>query len=191
MAGAIFLETGTGITVKGNTVTGAVNAGIGVRNSNRNTITGNMVTNCGKGLNIEGTSTGNAIYFNDFNNGYSVSGVTNTFNSPSAQTFTYQGKAWSGILGNRWANYVSTDLNGNGLGDKVYTGNGFKDNYPLMASIANFAIGGSATPTPEPHGNPGADGNSGAYGNPRPTVTPAPTATPTADAEPDGNANSE
>ncbi len=80
----IFLTTGTGNTVKGNTVDGAATDGIGISNSNRNTITGNKVTNSGKGLSIEGTSSGNTIYFNDFNNGYSVSGVTNTFNSPSA-----------------------------------------------------------------------------------------------------------
>ena len=115
------------------------------------------MTNCGKGLNIEGTSTGNVIYFNDFNNGDSVSSVTNTFNSPAAVTYTYKGVTYSHIVGNFWGDYKSTDQNNNGLGDAVYTGNGFKDTYPLIASIANFALGGSGNPPPEP------DGHSGAY----------------------------
>jgi parallel beta-helix repeat protein len=169
----IFLETGTGSTVKGNAVDGAVNAGIGARNSNKNTVTGNKVTNSGKGINIEGTSAGNTIYFNDFNNGASVSGVTNTFNSPSALAYTYKGKAYAAhIVGNFWGDYRSTDANGNGLGDAVYNANGITDSYPLIASIANFALGGSATPTPNPTVTPAPTGT------PRPTVTPSPTATP-------------
>jgi parallel beta-helix repeat protein len=182
----IFLETGTGITVKGNTVTGAVNDGIGVRNSNKNTITGNKVTSCGKGLNIAGTSSGNVIYFNDFNTGTSVSTVTNTYNSPSAVTYTYKGVTYSRIAGNFWGDYKSTDQNNNGLGDAVYTGSGFKDTYPLIASIANFALGGSGNPTPNPTATPAPTGTPkptvtpAPTGTPRPTVTPAPTANPTA-----------
>jgi parallel beta-helix repeat protein len=152
----IFLTTGTGSTVKGNTVDGAVNAGIGVRDSNKNTVTGNKVTNCGKGLSMEGSSTGNTVYFNDFNNGYSVSGVTNTYNSPSAVTFTYKGKTYSHIIGNFWGDYKSTDQNDNGLGDAVYRSNGITDSYPLIASIANFALGGTPTPTATPTPVPGS-----------------------------------
>ncbi len=171
----IFLTYGGGSTIRGNTVDGATSAGICMRTSSRNTVTRNTVTNSARGLSIEGSSNSNSIYLNNFNNGYSVSGVTNTFNSPSAMTYTYHGKTYTGILGNRWANYLSTDQNGNGLGDKVYYGTGFRDNYPLMESQANFATGGTTTPqptvTPAPTIAP----------TPRPTVTPtpAPTIAPT------------
>jgi parallel beta-helix repeat protein len=82
---------------------------------------------------------------------------------------------------------VSTDVNGNGLGDRVYYGTSFRDNYPLMETQANFATGGSATPTPAPTINPTARPTVTPTPNPtinptaRPTVTPtpAPTATPT------------
>ena len=184
----IFLETGTGSTVKGNTVTGAASSGIGVRNSNRNTITGNTVTNCGKGLSIEGTSSGNTIYFNSFNNGYSVSGVTNTYSSPSALAYTYHGKAWPArVLGNFWGNYRSTDQNDNGLGDAVYRSNGITDNNPLMEPVSSFSPGGTisptptpgpiVTPTPRPSVTPTPVPT--ASPTPRPTVTPTPTPNPT------------
>jgi parallel beta-helix repeat protein len=173
----IFLETGTGMTIKGNTVTGATYSGIGVRSSKQNTITGNVVTSSGKGLNIEGTSTGNTIYFNDFNNGASVSAVSNKFNSPATLVYSYKGKAYPAhILGNFWGDYKSTDANGNGLGDAVYKANGITDSYPLIASIASFALGGSGSPTPNPTATPAPTGTPTPTG--RPTVTPTPTGTP-------------
>ena len=187
----IFLETGTGITVKGNTVDGAANAGITLRSSNKNTVTGNKVTNSGKGLSIEGTSTGNSIYFNDFNNGYSVSGVTNTFYSP-ATAYTYHGKTMTNYLGNHWADYKGVDQNGNGLGDSLYTSNGIRDTCPLIESITSYTLGGSGTPTPNPTATPAPTGTPKPTaiptppgipmpsGTPRPSVTPVPTVTPTA-----------
>ena len=96
----IFLESGTGSTVKGNNVDGASNAGITIRSSSKNTLTGNKVTSSGKGLNIEGSSTGNVIYLNDFNNGYS-SGGSNTFYSPVTR-YTYHGNLMTNYLGNHW-----------------------------------------------------------------------------------------
>ena len=78
----IFLIGGTGSTLRGNTVDGATSDGIGLSNSNSNTLTRNVVTNSKIGLSIEGKSSGNSIYLNDFNNGASVSGVTNTLQRP-------------------------------------------------------------------------------------------------------------
>ena len=53
-----------------------------------------------------------------------------------------------------------------------------------MASITNFAIGGSVNPTPNPTGTPRPTVTPAPTGTPRPTVTPAPTATPTATPNP-------
>ncbi|HEY3272430.1 MAG TPA: NosD domain-containing protein, partial [Methanocella sp.] len=179
----IFLTGGSGNTVKGNTVDGATTDGIGISNSNKNTITGNKVTSSAKGLSIEGTSTGNTIYFNDFNNGNSVSGVTNTFSSPAAQSYAYHAQNWPAhVLGNFWADYRSADQNGNGLGDSVYTLNGITDSNPLMESIASFTIGGTATPRPTVTPTPAPT----VTPTPRPTATPtpAPTITPTSTPRP-------
>jgi parallel beta-helix repeat protein len=186
----VFLTGGSENTVKGNTVGGAATDGIGISGSNKNTVTGNKVTNSGKGLSIEGSSSGNVIYFNDFNNGYSATGVTNTYNSPAAVTYTYKGVSYSHIIGNFWGNYKSTDQNNNGLGDAVYTGNGFKDTYPLIASIASFALGSTGNPaptaTPVPTGTPKPTVTPTPTGTPKPTAapTPAPTATPRPTATP-------
>ncbi len=85
----IFLISGKGSTVQGNLVDrreprrASASAA-----ANGNTVQGNTVTNCGRGISIEGTSSGNAIYFNDFNNGASVSGVANKFSSPSTLTYS-------------------------------------------------------------------------------------------------------
>ncbi len=175
----IFVTAGSRNTIRGNTVNGGTTAGICLRSSKSNTVTRNIVTNSGRGLSIEGTSSGNSIYLNDFNNGYSVSGVINKYNAPTSQAYTYHGRTWSGILGNHWANYQSTDLNGNGLGDRVYYGTGFRDNYPLMETQANFVIGGSATPTPNPTITPTIKPT--VTPTPKPTINPTikPTATPT------------
>ncbi len=170
----IFLTGGSANTVKGNTVDGATTDGIGISGSNRNTVTGNKVTNSAKGLSIEGSSSSNVIYFNDFNNGYSASGVTNTYNSPTAVTYTYKGVSYSHIVGNFWGNYKSTDKNNNGLGDAVYTGNGFKDTYPLIASITNFALGGTGNPDPETDGHSCSDGHAEAHRNPDADRRPLP-----------------
>jgi parallel beta-helix repeat protein len=168
----IFLETGSGSTVKGNAITGAVKVGICIRGSNKNTLTRNVVTSSGKGLSIEGSSNGNTIYLNDLNTGSSASGLSNTFYSPTTVTYQYSGKSYTRHIGNYWSNYNGVDNNGDGVGGTPYTASNLVDRAPLMVSQSSFVTGGAPTPTPAPTATP------------QPTVTPAPTPAPTATPKP-------
>jgi parallel beta-helix repeat protein len=158
----IFLTTGTGSTVRGNTVSGATTCGLEVRgsgnnklqdnvvtssatairlyNTKGNTITGNSLSGNTYDLKIEGSSSGNTLYLNDFRDSITVAG-SNTFSSPTALSYTYNGKPFTGNLGNYWSAYKGADANGNGVGDTVYSKSGYKDKYPLMGPHTNYRTG--------------------------------------------------
>ncbi|OPY27299.1 MAG: Periplasmic copper-binding protein (NosD) [Methanocella sp. PtaU1.Bin125] len=138
----------------------------------------NVVTNSGKSLSIEGTSSGNSIYMNDLVNAYSVSGVTNAYQSPAELTYAYHGKTYTCKLGNYWAGLKAPDANGNGVGDIAYYGTNMKDVFILMESQANYAIGGTVSPTPAPTATPAP--TIAPTAKPTGTPTIAPTITPTA-----------
>jgi parallel beta-helix repeat protein len=132
----IYLAAG-GNTLQGNTVTGSANAGLGLYGSKNNVITGSTTTGNTVGLKIDGTSSGNVIYLNDFRDTARLAG-SNKYNSTVRLSYTYNGKQNTGYLGNYWAAYRGTDANGNGVGDAPYAGLSFRDYYPLMASRTNY-----------------------------------------------------
>ena len=85
-------------------------------------------------------------------------------------TYTYKGGPDSHILGNFWGDYKSADQNNNGLGDTIYTSNGIRDTYPLVASHHQLRPRRLGQPDAEPHGHAGtyrqALGNPDAHRNP-------------------------
>ncbi|HEY3274885.1 MAG TPA: cellulase family glycosylhydrolase [Methanocella sp.] len=132
----IYLATG-GNRLQGNTVTGSTNAGIGLYGSKNNVITGSTTSGNTVGLKIDSTSTGNVLYLNDFKDTTRLAG-SNKYNSTAKLSYKYKGQSYYGYLGNNWTGYSGTDANGNGVGDRPYTGSNFRDNYPLMVSRTNY-----------------------------------------------------
>jgi parallel beta-helix repeat protein len=133
----IFLVGSTSCTLQGDTVTGATGGGICLVSSKSNVVTKSTTSGNAIGLLINGTSTGNTLYLNDFLD--PPSAVTgNTFNTPAKQTYTYKGKQYSNYLGNYWSGYTGKDANGNGLGDSIYTLGQIRDTVPLMLPYTNY-----------------------------------------------------
>jgi parallel beta-helix repeat protein len=139
-SGAGLTLSADGITINGVTIAGNASYGLLVlSNNNRitsatvvghdhgielktasnnifsdNTITGNSV-----GVDVDRMSQSNTLFLNSFNNTVdAISQSADTAWFSSRQDYQYQGKDFSGPLGNFWAGSGATDSNGNGVGDK-------------------------------------------------------------------------
>lgn len=65
------------------------------------------------------------------------------WNSPTPLTYLYGEWMWkkTSPMGNYWgAAYSGTDLNGDGIGDTPFTGDGFTDTYPLMEPLSAYTF---------------------------------------------------
>jgi parallel beta-helix repeat protein len=144
----ILLQDSSGNILASNT---ASNNGWGIclENSSGNTLTDNIANSnneCGIYLD---SSSSNKIYINNFisntNNVHSLDG-SNTWNSPSELTYTYNGGQYTNHLGNYWDDYTDVDANNDGIWDNPYSINSDNDNYPLVERFENYEIGPDTTP---------------------------------------------
>ncbi len=123
----IHLEGSNDTTVTSNTITGNIR-GIHLDASSENMITGNNVTNNSYGLSIQGRSTDNLVYRNNFRG-----------NGENAMDL-YGGNAFNtSTIGNYWDDYTGSDADGDGIGDTPYVisgSGGSKDYLPSMEPIS-------------------------------------------------------
>ena len=108
--------------------------------SNNNTITANNANNNDDGISLL-YSSNNKIYLNNFiNNTDNVyaEGSTNTWNSTSKITYTYNGNTYTNFMGNYWSDYSGNDTNDNGIGDIPYILDSNNDFYPLIDPIVYY-----------------------------------------------------
>ena len=120
---------------------GYVGSGINLESSSSNILTYNNVRFNKYGFYMQVSSVNNIIYLNNLikntHNVYS-SKSTNTWNSPSKITYTYNGNTYTNNLGNYWDDYTGSDVNGDGIGDTAYSIKSDKDSYPLMQPYENY-----------------------------------------------------
>ncbi|MEM3011173.1 MAG: NosD domain-containing protein [Candidatus Bathyarchaeia archaeon] len=100
-------------------------AGIWIWNSQFNTIINNTIKNHSVGILIEGDSSNNIIYHNNFRNNIKQAVA------PEPVTNIWDDGYPSG--GNYWSDYTGIDANNDGIGDTPYIINASNiDHYPLM-----------------------------------------------------------
>ncbi|WP_424359204.1 right-handed parallel beta-helix repeat-containing protein [Methanocella sp. MCL-LM] len=131
-------------------------------NSSYNTLTRNTAHDNGRGIWLE-SSANNRLYLNDFLDGIYSASQNNFWSTPGPETYQYNGRTYTGYLGNRYGDYGGHDVNGDGLGEIPYTQNGVADQYPLTGAVTDFLI-----PPPVPEPSPTS------LSTPGPVVTPEP-----------------
>ena len=129
------------------------NRGVGffLNHSSGNVITRNTAEGNRRGAIRLESSSGNIIYLNNFINGSSPVGWSdskNIWNSLAEMTYLYNGTTFTSRLGNYWSDYSGVDADGDGIGDTPYDipgpGNE-QDKYPLMETVDKYELsrGGS------------------------------------------------
>jgi parallel beta-helix repeat protein len=122
----VYLYSSNNNTISGNTISSNGYNGVYLYSSRNNTISGNTILNNFYGIFLTSSSS-NSIYHNNFDN-------INQAWSDSTDVWFY------GDEGNYWSDYSGQDLNGDGIGDTVYTKNGVFDIYPLMGMFSLFNV---------------------------------------------------
>jgi parallel beta-helix repeat protein len=108
--------------------------GMNLSSSDLNEITQNHINyNNMTGVLVSGTSEGNKIYYNCFNNSLNAidDGLNNNWDN-SFKVYSWNDK---GKEGNYWIDYTGLDLDANGIGDIPYNisgSAGSQDNFPLI-----------------------------------------------------------
>ena len=107
--------------------------------SSHNCIKRNTLRNNGTGIYCR-VSEYNRICLNNFinNSTNAISENSDNFWNSLIMTYTYQGKEYSGYMGNYWDDYKGSDEKGDGIGDTPYSINSDADNYPLMEFWENY-----------------------------------------------------
>jgi parallel beta-helix repeat protein len=135
------------------------NAGEGIRiwktTAANNTLTRNTFIGNNGGIRLYDAGENNRIYLNDFEDNTTEIILQGTapsvtyWTSPATVDYTYNGTAYSKVMGNYWSDYTGTDADGDGIGDTPYAlpeglGN---DTAPLMAPFGDY-FGGSGGDAP-------------------------------------------
>ena len=160
-------------TIVSNTISSNNEGGIELFASENNNITLNTISSSNYGFVIS-KSNDNHIFLNNFidNEEYYYSESTNIWNSTSPMTYTYNGRTYTGYMGNYWSDYTGSDADGDGIGDTPYAINGDVDNYPLMQPQENYFLPApSPTPTPTPTPIPAQIFDTGRPENPYPSIS--------------------
>ena len=130
-----------------NNIANNVKNGIGVSTCENNKIMMNNVLN-NKYLGIlTSYSANDVIYLNNFVNNAPMNGYSDspleTWVSPLAINYAYNGESWSGYLGNYWSDYSGTS-NERGVGITPYSNLGMpsagKDYYPIVKQFENYVL---------------------------------------------------
>lgn len=120
----IWLYSSASNTVSSNNISGNIEAGLWLESSNDNEVWGNGVfDNVGYGIAV--WSTGNWIWNNTFarNNG-----AGSTYDSLHIQAYSSGANFWNdSSFGNYWGDWVTPDLDYDGIVDQPYTIAGFAD----------------------------------------------------------------
>ena len=138
----IYLFSSSNNNIGNNTANSNAKRGIYLSTSSNNKISNNNASNNEEHGIYLSSSSNNVIYFNNFvNNPGNVysSASTNTWNSISKMTYTYNGSSFTKYLGNYWCDYTGGDAEGDGIGDTPYIINSDNDNYPLMEPLENYS----------------------------------------------------
>ncbi|WP_148266540.1 NosD domain-containing protein [Methanocella arvoryzae] len=162
---AIYILKCNNHVIQGNTAYSNT-YGVRAQSTSGNKIIGNDFVDNTYGVYLSGSN--NQVYLNDLKS-VSVSGSGNTFSSPSAVSYKYNGASYSSRLGNYWTGYTGSDSDKNGVGGTSYSNGGATDSYPLMAKHTNYVTSANPVPTTTPK-----------PATPTPTATPRPTTAPTA-----------
>ena len=96
--------------------------GIGLESAQSNIFSENTIVNNTVGIDENPGSRSNTFYLNYLDNPRDVNAVTSgTIWSSGSQVYQYQGKEYTGRVGNFWSRYNGTDANGDGIGDTAFS----------------------------------------------------------------------
>jgi parallel beta-helix repeat protein len=128
-----------GVTVERCIIDGC-NEGIWIDSCSGVTVKQNTISNCWGWVGLYINSEGNSAYLNDFLGNpsgdiYEMGGPT-TFNTPTQVSYTYEGSAFTGYLGNYYGSFSRTDADGNGVAGSANS----SDIYPLMQPWEDYGL---------------------------------------------------
>lgn len=130
--------------------------GIGLKSAMGNIFSENTLVNNSVGIEVDRSSRSNIFYLNYLDNPKQVVAISadNSWSS-GRQAYQYSGHDFSGLVGNFWKGYESTDSNGDGIWDLPYTipsaipnqnaGTENIDRAPLVSTPASYTLISSAT----------------------------------------------
>jgi len=145
-----------GVTIIGNASTGLLvlsnnnrisattvaghDTGVALKSASFNVISGDSLIDNNVGINVDRMSRSNMFFFNTFNDTLNaVSQSSDNVWFSAGQDYQYQGKNFSGPLGNYWQGAGATDSNGDGIGDAPYTLAPAGQSYPGAVMITDSA----------------------------------------------------
>ena len=120
MPGTDFLVHSDNNEIANISVSGMV-TGIGLESATHNEIARSRITNNTIGVDVDKDSQANTFFMNYFDNPVDVSSVSDDVTWSSLPwLYQYEGRNFTGPVGNFWKKYSGTDPNGDGIGNIPY-----------------------------------------------------------------------